>query len=375
MGRGNGFCRGETPHWLMMRFIFAAMALGCLVSAAAAFEAGKLSGPVPWRGKSFRNTYRNHWVYVPKAYNPTKPAALAIFLGGGSWVGSPQDAASVTATIEELTEQKEIPICVSVFLDPGAPDSGGSPSLAEYEAPDEDYAQFLIEEFIPNALRGLNVTKNAAGHALVGSESAGVAAFTAAWFRPDYFQKVLSLDSVFTGSHDYVRKIEGSVRRPLRIVLHTSATTGEGTRVPEALAAKNYDVHVLTATESLKQQLRTLWHGYVQNPPDFDTLAATAPADAPFGTPGTRWEVTFGGMSAPVTYEFRANNVLYWVEYEVADNYEFRAGQLLTTSLSDPPGRYRTWEVTGSTFARVINNALPDVEIGLTAKGSLKRVR
>ena len=60
------------------------------------------------------------------------------------------------------------------------------------------YASFLIDELLPKALEGLNVSSDPADRALVGISSGGICAFTAAWHRPDQFGKVLSHVGSFT---------------------------------------------------------------------------------------------------------------------------------------------------------------------------------
>jgi hypothetical protein len=296
-----------------------------------------------------------------------------------------------------LIHKKEMPVTLAVFIDrgveegeraPTAKDVIGASEPKEYAAADDTYVRFLIEEFIPGALKGYNLTKNGAGHAIVGPASGGFAAFTAAWIRPEVFQKVISHTGRFADS-DYPDKIRAAARKPLRLALQTGAEDQPDRNEPKtdrpalhhqslvaALAEKNYDQRVDTgaAKAILADQLRWLWRDYLQTPPDFEELAAHAPPAASFGTPGTRWEVAFDGMSSPVTYEFRANGVLYWVEYQVSDNYEFRGGDLITTSTSDPTGRYRLWKIKDNTFSRVIHNTGPDVELGLTARGTFKRI-
>jgi enterochelin esterase-like enzyme len=352
--------------------------------------AGKVSGPLAWRGKAYPGTVRHYWLYVPAQYQPMKPAALSVFLSGSHYVreDGPVRAAAI---LDTLIQRKEMPVTLALFLEPGREEGMGGPDsrawqpdvvVPEYVATDDKFCRFLIEEFIPGAVKGYNLTKNAAGHAIVAPGSAAGAAFSAAWMRPDYFQKVVSHFGRFTQSkeaEDISEKIRSAPRKPLRFLFQGGT---QDKKVAEALADKNYDHRVELAEGSaslsevgprLAEQLRWIWRDYLQEPPEFEELAAKAPADAPFGTPGTRWEVTFGGMSSPVTYEFRANGVLYWAEYQVSDNYEFRNGELTTTSPSDPPGRYRAWTIKDNTFARVIQNTNPDVEIGLTAKGTIKR--
>lgn len=368
---------------------------------------GKILGPLTWQTKAYPGTARHYWIYVPAQYKALRPAALVVFQDGLQYL---REDGHVRAAIvmDNLIHRKEMPVTIAVFINPGF-ESGEAPPDAknwntknrsiEYDTVSDAYARFLTEEFLPEVLKGYNVTKNAAGHAIVGASSGGICAFTAAWSRPDFFQKVISHIGSFTnlrGGHVYPEKIRAAVRLPLRLAVQDGARDHnepersadknwvvQNKRLVAALAEKNYDHrydfgeggHSLRHGGAIfPEQLRWLWRDYLAEPPAMEELAARAPADAPFGTPGTTWELKFEGMSSPVTYEFRANNVLWWVEYQLADNYEFRDGRLVTTSPSDPAGRYRTWEINGARFARTIHNTGPDVELGLTARGTLKRV-
>ena len=370
---------------------------------------GKLTGPHVWRAKAYRGTSRHYWIYVPAQHRPLKPACVMVFQDGQQYLRE-DGPFRTTQVLDELIHRKEMPVTIALFVNPGFEDDETPPDIgkwetrnraAEYGSTSDKYVRFLIEEFVPGALKGLNITKNAAGHAIVGTGEGGVCAFTAAWHRPEYFQKVISHDGRFAagdGSNLYADKVRAAVRKPIRFALQdvsfANSSPGPGGASPtrllaDALSEKKYDLHYETmrASESssvaaflkssvaLADQLRWLWRDFLQDPPSMEELSAKAPADAPFGTPGTTWELAFGGMSEPVTYEFRANNVLWWVEYQIADNYELRDGKLLTTSPSDPTGRYRTWEINGNRFARTIHNTGPDVELGLTARGTLKRVQ
>ena len=54
------------------------------------------------------------------------------------------------------------------------------------------YCKFLIDEFLPVALKGLNVSTLPTDRAIGGISSGGICAFTVAWERPDQFGRVLS---------------------------------------------------------------------------------------------------------------------------------------------------------------------------------------
>lgn len=291
----------------------------------ASVQRGKIIGPLVHESKLYRGILRQYWVYVPAQYDPKIPPCLLVFQDGLQYLrdDGPYRAAFV---LDKLIQENEIPVTIAVFVNPGYRDNEPPPPTdtietknrrAEYEAIDDKYVRFLIGEFLPAALKGYNVTKNAAGHALVGFGPGGLAAWTAAWERPEYFQKVITHGANLDG---YTDKVREAARKPIRMAVRH--TFGEHkTTFLEAANEKKYDYrHDVGwrempsdfASANLFEQLRWIWRDYEHNPPPIDVTKI--PADAPFGTPGTAWEMSFGGMSEPVTYEFRPNGVLYWVE-------------------------------------------------------------
>lgn len=373
---------------------------------ADAIPRGKILGPLTWHNQAYPSTLRHYWLYVPSQYKSTRPAALIVVQDGVQYLRA-EGPTAAAAVFDELIHRKEMPVALALFVNPSFAEGETPPDAVhretrnrplEYEAVSDQYSRFLIEEFLPGALKGYNVTKNPAGNLIIGANAGGLAAFTAAWLHPEYFQRIIVHDAQFVnprGGDSYAEKIKDIPRKPLRVVMQPGpASAGNPAanapsaaapfrRLVEALQEKNYDFRTDEPARptdfpvrgsTLADQIRWIWRDYSPDPVALEDMPVP-PSDAAFGTPGTVWELTFGGMSEPVTYEFRANGVLWWAEYQVADNYEFKDGRLVTTSRSDTGGRHRTWEIKGDTFARVIHNSLPDVELGLTARGKLKRVR
>ena len=93
----------------------------------------------------------------------------------------------------------------------------------EYDSTGDTNARFLIEEFLPVATKGLNITGDPAGRAVAGNSSGGIAAFTVAWEHPESFRKVVSHIGSFTnirGGFAYpglIRKTKPI--KPLRVFL------------------------------------------------------------------------------------------------------------------------------------------------------------
>ena len=170
----------------------------------------------------FPGTTRDYAVYVPAQYDGKKPAALMVFQDGISYLKI------VPIAFDNLIHAGDMPITIGLFVNPGVVPELDESSLArynrsfEYDATDDRYARFLLEEMIPVALDELNITKDPNLRSLCGSSSGGIAAFVAAWNRPDQFRRIYTTVGTFVGLRGgnelpvLVRKTEP---KPLRIFL------------------------------------------------------------------------------------------------------------------------------------------------------------
>ena len=151
----------------------------------------------------FPGTERDFSVYVPAQYKADEPAALMVFMDGGGYA-NPKGAYRVPVVFDNLIHQKAMPVTIAVFVNPGtipvtAPGAKGRSNRSfEYDSLGDRYANFLIDEFLPVALQGLNVSTDPARRAVCGISSSGICAFTVAWEKPDHFGKVLSHIGSFT---------------------------------------------------------------------------------------------------------------------------------------------------------------------------------
>jgi enterochelin esterase family protein len=97
-----------------------------------------------------------------------------------------------------------MPVTIAVFVNPGTvpatmPGAGDRSNRSfEYDTPDDRYANFLVDEFLPVALKGLNVSMDPAKRAVCGISSGGICAFTVAWEKPEQFGLVMSHIGSFT---------------------------------------------------------------------------------------------------------------------------------------------------------------------------------
>jgi len=190
------------------------------------FGAGKLTKHQWNESKIFPGTHRDYWVYVPEEYDPSTPACLMVFQDGGGFVNSPGKKGYVPDVFDHLIKAGKMPVTVGVFINPGVlpashPDAQPRFNRSfEYDGMGPRYANFLIEEIIP-AL-GLNISSNPDDRGLCGASSGAIAAFTAAWERPDHFRRVYSMIGTYVGlrgGNDYPTLIRKTEPKPLRIFL------------------------------------------------------------------------------------------------------------------------------------------------------------
>ncbi|MCR9293013.1 MAG: alpha/beta hydrolase-fold protein, partial [bacterium] len=145
----------------------------------------------------FPGTTREYSVYVPAQYRPEEPAKLMVFMDGKNYA-NPKGPFRVPSVFDNLIHRGEMPVTIAVFVNPGTVQATrqGAQSRSnrsfEYDSLGDRYARFLVDEFLPVALQGLNVSRQPEDRGLCGISSGGICAFTAAWERPDQFGKVLS---------------------------------------------------------------------------------------------------------------------------------------------------------------------------------------
>ena len=151
----------------------------------------------------FPGTQRDFSVYVPAQYKPDEPASLMVFMDGGGYA-NPKGSFRVPVVFDNLIHRKAMPVTIAVFVNPGtipatAPGASNRSNRSfEYDSLGDRYANFLVDEFLPVALKGLNVSPEPADRAVCGISSSGICAFTVAWEKPDQFGKVMSHIGSFT---------------------------------------------------------------------------------------------------------------------------------------------------------------------------------
>jgi sugar lactone lactonase YvrE/enterochelin esterase-like enzyme len=179
------------------------------------------------QSKIFPGTTRDVTVYIPKQYDPATPACVYVGQDGGGF--------NAAAAFDRLIAAKEMPVTIGVFVQHGRVKAPHKDALDrynrsyEYDGLGDAYARFLLDELLPDVEkrtaadgRAIHLSKDGNDRCIGGASSGAIAAFTAAWERPDAFRRVFSAIGTYVGLRGgnvyptLIRKIEP---KPLRIFL------------------------------------------------------------------------------------------------------------------------------------------------------------
>ncbi len=233
--------------------------------------------------KVYPGTWREYWVYVPKQLDRSKPAPVMVFQDGLQY--------NAPAVFDDLINRKAIPPMVGVFVMHGRVKALSSDALDrmnrsfEYDAVSADYARFLLDELLPyvSATHGLTLSADPNDRAIAGNSSGAIAAFVAAWQRPDAFRRVFSAIGTYVGlrgGNEFPVLIRKTEPKPLRVFLqdgrndqnnYTGSWWIANQDMLAALEFAGYDVrhewgegehNSKQATEIFPDVLRWLWRDY-----------------------------------------------------------------------------------------------------------------
>lgn len=171
-------------------------------------------------------TSRDYWIYVPAAYDASKPACLFVCLDGITY--------NAPTVFDNLIASGQMPVTIGVFVNPGVVRDADGGVIRynrsnEFDRTDGTFARFLIEELLPEVERQttsdgrpIRLSPDPNDCAIAGSSSGGICAFTAAWSRPDRFARVFSAVGTYVsmrGGNEYQAVIRKTEPKPLRIFL------------------------------------------------------------------------------------------------------------------------------------------------------------
>lgn len=257
--------------------------------AASAHEIIKGTLKAKW---NYPGTEREIQVYVPDAYDGKTPACLYVGLDG--------ILCNAPNVMDSLIAVGKMPVTIGVFLQPGViKDSDGNVlrynRSNEFDMTTGTFAAFIENEVLPwvenlTTARGLPIklSHRGADGMIFGLSSGGIAAFTAAWHRPDLFSRVFSGVGTFVamrGGNDLQAIVRKSEPRPLRIFLQDGTNDVwnplfghwyEGNRMlASALDFAGYDARydwsdcyhgVKRANEIFPEVMEWMWQGWPEAP-------------------------------------------------------------------------------------------------------------
>lgn len=212
---------------------------------------------------AYPGTSRTFRVFVPAQYGAEEPASLLVFQDGAGFL-DPHDELRATVVLDNLIDCGDLPVTLGVFVDPGVLDEGRTAAARtqrniEYDAFDDRYVSFLLDEILPEVTKRWSVTDDPERRGICGFSSGGNGALTAAWMRPDAFRRVICCLPSFAqmpGGNPFPPLISRSPPKPLRVFLqagHRDLGWNEpegnwlvdGLRVAAALAEAEYDVRLV----------------------------------------------------------------------------------------------------------------------------------
>ncbi len=180
-------------------------------------------------------------LYIPAEYDKSQPAGLIIM----------QDELymSQVQAMDKLIDEGAMPVCIAIGITAGTlratrPDGANRMMRAEeYDQIGRGYPDFLIEEFIPWICdkENLVLSPEADMHMISGGSSGGSCAWNAAWYRNDYFRRVLLSSPsfiAFRGGEELLTLARKAETKPIRAYLTVASNE------PNQYAGSSYCVGI-----------------------------------------------------------------------------------------------------------------------------------
>ena len=266
------------------------------------------------QSRIFPGTTRSVTVFVPAQYDPAKPACVYVKTDGYS----PREK----EFLETMIATGEMPVTVGVFVRPGEvrapmPGTAGRRNRDfEYDAVNDNNVRFLIEELLPFVAKeyALNLSTDGNDRCMSGGSSGGIAAFSAAWNRPDAFSRVYAASGswvAFRGGHEFPTMLRKFEAKPIRAYLTTATQDMENCagdwfladqEIDKALKFSGYDYqfriiegrHVAGYGENWREAMAYLWKGW----PERVKAGPSAPRAQEVLLPGEDWQLVAEGFKS-----------------------------------------------------------------------------
>ena len=224
---------------------------------------------------------------MPSQYDGQSPVALYVGLDGNLF--------NAISVIDSLITSRELPVMIGVFVKPGRVKDAAGEVIRynrsnEFDRVNGNLASFLETEVLPKVEamqtpsgKSIKITDNPDMRAITGASSSGIAAFTAAWFRPDLFRRVYTACGTFVdmrGGDRYTAIVRKTESKPIKIYLQDGEKDAwnplfchwyeENVRLESALRFAGYDVghewgdgghSIAHGTRIFPKVIKWLWQG------------------------------------------------------------------------------------------------------------------
>ncbi len=264
--------------------------------------------------KIFPGTTREVTVFIPAQYDAAKPACVYVKTDGFN----PREK----TMLETMIATKEMPVTVGVFVRPGEVPAPMKGTIGrrnrdfEYDAVNDNNVRFLTEELLPFVAKEyqLNLSTDGNDRCMSGGSSGGIAAFAAAWNRPEAFSRVYAASGsfvAFRGGHEFSTMVRKFEAKPIRGFFTTATRDMENCagdwflvdqEMDKALKFSGYDYqfrtiegrHVAGYGEHWQEAMAYLWRGW----PERVKAGPSAPRAQEIIVPGEGWQLVAEGFKS-----------------------------------------------------------------------------
>jgi predicted alpha/beta superfamily hydrolase len=135
-------------------------------------------------------------VYIPQQYRRGTAAPFIVTHDGPAF-GAPDPM--LPHVLDNLIAEKRVPVMIAVMIQNGGGDAQGSERGLEYDTLSGKFAEFIQAEVLPQVEQryGVTLTNDPDGRAAMGCSSGAAAAFTMAWYHPQWYRRIISYSGTF----------------------------------------------------------------------------------------------------------------------------------------------------------------------------------
>ncbi len=370
--------RASAILFAWVAFLFPAAFSGAVFAADA-------PAPTPPKGELLKHTFksskifpgttRDYTIYVPRQYDPAKPACVHVNQDGVQF--------KAPEVFDQLIAAGEMPITIGVFVTPGRVPAPGPGALDrfnrsyEYDGLGDAYARFVLDELLPEVEtkstsdgRAIHLSHDGNDRSIGGSSSGAVCAFTAAWERPDAFRRVFSAIGTYVGlrgANAYPTLIRKMEPKPLRVFLQDGSGDlniygGDwwmaNQEMERALAFAGYEVahawgdgghNGKHATEIFADAMRWLWKDW----PKRIQTGAGSPQMKEIALPGEDWKPIEGDYKSAQSLAVNPKGEVVFYDPAQKKNWKWGIEGHVSAEAGSAPVGAQAFATDGSLMARL----------------------